>query len=61
VNIITIMEDAITVNNTVSYYLKCSYFNHDKASPPNGWKYRLKYHLEKYHLITRILYLGFGK
>ena len=55
------MEDAITVNNTVSYYLKCSYFNHDKASPPNGWKYRLKYHLEKYHLISRILYLGFGK
>lgn len=48
VNNITTMEDAITVNNTVSYYLKCSHFNPDKASPPNGWKSRLKYRLEKY-------------
>jgi hypothetical protein len=48
VNNITIMEDDNTVNNTESYYLKCSHFNPDKASPPNDWNSRLKYRLEKY-------------
>tara|TARA_B100000683_G_scaffold272586_1_gene316140 strand:+ start:3340 stop:3618 length:279 start_codon:yes stop_codon:yes gene_type:complete len=35
-------------NNIQMYFLKCSHFNPDKASPPNSWKSRLKHRLEKY-------------